>query len=62
MSNRPVLIFGGVDGTSIENDQDYEVTFRNSNVHQLYRTWSHGPADYKRGPNALDNRPDISTE
>ncbi len=62
MSNRPVLIFGGVDGTSIENDQDYEVTFRNSNVHQLYRTWSHGPADYKRGPNALDTRPDISTE
>ncbi len=56
------LIFGGVDGTSIETDEDYEKTFLNSHVHNLYRTWSHGPAEYRRGPNALDTRADISTE
>lgn len=59
---KATLIFGGVDGTSIETDEEYEKTFLNSNVHTLYRTWSHGPAEYKRGPNALDTRADISTE
>lgn len=56
-----MLIFGGVDGTSIEDDRGYEVVFKDSNVHRLFLNWSHGPADYRRGPNVLDDREDIST-
>lgn len=61
MGKNAMLIFGGVDGTSIENDERYEVVFRDSNVHRLFLNWHHGPADYRRGPNVLDNREDIST-
>lgn len=61
MSKNAMLIFGGVDGTSIETDDDYEKTFLNSHVHTIFRTWTHGPKEYRRGPNALDTRADIST-
>ncbi len=56
-----MLIFGAVDGTSVENDEDYEKTFYDSNVHRLFLNWTHGPKEYRRGPNALDTRSDIST-
>lgn len=61
MSKKPILIFGGVDGTSIENDTNYAEVFRDSNVRRTFLNWSYGPKAYRRGPNVLDNRADIST-
>lgn len=61
MGKNAMLIFGAVDGTSVENDRDYARTFYDSNVHRLFLNWAHGPKAYRRGPNALDTRADIST-
>ncbi|MGD9563384.1 MAG: LysM peptidoglycan-binding domain-containing protein [Pyrinomonadaceae bacterium] len=58
---KSTLIFGGVDGTSIEGDTKYAEVFRDSNVHRTYLNWNYGPKEYRRGPNVLDNREDIST-
>lgn len=58
---RGTLIFGGVDGTSVENDTNYAEVFRDSNVHRTFLNWNYGPKEYRRGPNVLDDRPDIST-
>jgi hypothetical protein len=56
-----MIIFGGVDGTGVWNDQEYRETFRFSFVHILYRNWTYGPRNYERGPVTLDNKPSDST-
>lgn len=62
MAKKPILIFGGVDGTSTETDDKYKEVFRDSNVHRLFLNWNHSPhKKYLRGPNMLDTRKDIST-
>ena len=55
------FIFGGVDGTGVWSDKEYEDTFAQSHVNALYQGWQEGPKEYRRGPVVLDNRLDIST-
>ncbi|GEM_PF-816527 len=55
------LIFGGVDGTGVWNDKEYENTFAESHVNALYKGWQEGPKEYRRGPVVLDNRISVST-
>jgi hypothetical protein len=52
----------GVDGTSIETDVIMRKPFLNSHVHNLFRTWSHGPAEYMARSERSGHRADISTE
>jgi hypothetical protein len=52
-----MIIFGGVDGTGVRNDKEYERTFENSFVNILFKGWTHGPANYERGPVTLENKP-----
>jgi hypothetical protein len=51
---RITLIFGGIDGTGVWNDKDYQRTFENSHVNSLYKGWSEGPKEYLRGPTTED--------
>lgn len=55
------LIFGGVDGTGVWNDKNYERIFENSHVNTLYKGWHSGPRSYLRGPVTADNKIDTST-
>lgn len=48
------LIFGGIDGTGVSNDEEYQETFANSHVNSLFKGWTEGPKEYYRGPSTLD--------
>lgn len=55
------IIFGGVDGTGVWGNGEYDRTFENSNVKVLYNGWTHGPRKYERGPTTEDWRLDRGT-
>ncbi len=50
MTNRPKIVFGGIDGTGEFWNHNYEKTFVNSHINTLYKEWIDGPAHYRRGP------------
>lgn len=55
------LIFGGIDGTGVWSDKDYQRTFEFSHVNSLYKGWNDGPKEYLRGPHATDWKIDSCT-
>jgi hypothetical protein len=57
----PVLIFGGVDGSGLWNNDKYAKDFEHSHVNVLYKSWSYGPRRYERGPDMTDTKPADST-
>ncbi len=48
-------IFGGIDGTSAEDNAEYAVTFEKSFTHKLYKNWHSPYASYVRGPFSAGN-------
>src|SRR5262245_24511821 len=52
-----MIIFGGVDGTGVWNNDEYDRTFEKSFVRTLYKWWGHGPPNYERGPVTTDLKP-----
>jgi hypothetical protein len=64
MSTRtePVIIFGGIDGTSPRwNDDEYRKVFEYSFISVLCNSWSYGPRHYERGPTTFDQKPENYT-
>jgi hypothetical protein len=57
----PVLIFGGIDGSGLWNNDKYAKDFEHSHVNVLYKSWSYGPRRYERGPDMTDTKPADST-
>ena len=51
-----MIIFGGVDGTGVWNNDKYAKTFEYSFVRILYNSWTAGPRNYERGPVTADNK------
>ena len=52
-----MIIFGGVDGTGVWNNDKYAKMFEYSFVRILYNGWTAGPRNYERGPVIADNKP-----
>jgi hypothetical protein len=52
-----MIIFGGIDGTGVWNNDKYAETFEHGFVRTLCRSWTAGPCNYERGPVTADNKP-----
>lgn len=56
-----MIIFGGVDGTGVWNNDEYDRQMEFSFVRTLCKGWTDGPALYQRGPTTEDWRLDRAT-